>query len=282
MLAPIDLAHAEHLALIGAAIVGGMMLALWIIHLILGNAAIVDVGWAAGLAVLAIFYSIAGPGYGARKWAVASMAGFWGLRLAAYLLFARVIGQPEEGRYVQLRKEWKSYLPLRFLFFFEFQAALDVVLSLPFLLACLNPNAPLGAFEKIGAGIWLFAMIGEAVADEQLNRFKKNPSNKGKTFRGGLWRYSRHPNYFFDWLVWVGYAIFVLGSAWGWLGLISPALILYFLLGITGIPATEAQALRSRGTEYRDYQRSTSSFIPWFPKKEQRRERGRGTSFPMR
>jgi steroid 5-alpha reductase family enzyme len=265
---PVIMQQAEHLAWMGAAIVAVMMLVVWIIHLLIRNAAIVDVGWAAGLAVLAFFYAIAAPGYFARKWAMAAMVGFWGLRLAAYLLFARVIGKTEEGRYVQLRKEWKTYLPFRFLFLFEFQAVLVVVLSLPFLLACVNPAAPLARIEKIGAGIWLLAVIGEAVADEQLNRFKKNPANSGKTLRAGLWKYSRHPNYFFDWLVWVGYAGFALGSPWGWLGLISPALVLYFLLSITGIPATEAQALRTRGNEYREYQRTTSIFVPWFPKKE--------------
>jgi len=263
------LQQVEHIAWMGAAIVAGMMLVLWIIHLLIRNAAIVDVGWAAGLAVLAFFYAIAAPGYAARRWATASMVGFWGLRLAAYLLFARVIGKPEEGRYVQLRKEWKTYLPFRFLFLFEFQAVLVVVLSLPFLLACVNPVAPLARIEKIGAGIWLLAMIGEAIADEQLNRFKKDPANSGKTLRTGLWKYSRHPNYFFDWLVWVGYAAFALGSTWGWLGFISPALVLYFLLSATGIPATEAQALRTRGNEYRDYQRTTNIFVPWFPKKAQ-------------
>jgi steroid 5-alpha reductase family enzyme len=263
------LQHATHLALIGAAIVAVMMLVLWVIHLLIRNAAIVDVGWAAGLGILALYYAFAGPGYHARKWAIASMAGFWGLRLAAHLLFTRVLGQPEEGRYVQLRKEWQTNLPLRFLFFFEFQALLDVVLSLPFLLACMNTHAPRGAVDKTGAGSWLIAMAGEALADHQLNAFKKNPANKGKTCRGGLWKYSRHPNYFFEWMIWVGYAVFALSSPWGWLGLLSPALILYFLLGVTGIPATEAQALRSRGNEYRAYQRVTSSFVPWFPKKEQ-------------
>jgi steroid 5-alpha reductase family enzyme len=261
------LAQAEHLGLLGGAIVAGMMLLLWVIHLLIRNAAIVDVGWAAGLGILGIFYALAGPGYAARKWAIASMAGFWGLRLAAHLLLTRVMGQPEEGRYVQLRKEWKTNLPLRFLFFFEFQALLDVVLSLPFLLACLDTRAPLGVLEKVGAGIWLVSIFGEAFADQQLNAFKKNPANKGKTFRGGLWKYSRHPNYFFEWLIWIGYAVFASGSPWGWLGLLSPALILYFLLGVTGIPATEEQALRSRGNEYRAYQRTTSAFVPWFPKK---------------
>jgi steroid 5-alpha reductase family enzyme len=252
------LAEGLHLALQGLAIVAAMMFALWLIHLLIRNAAIVDVGWAAGLAMLAIFYAAKGPEYPARKWAIATMAGFWGLRLAAYLFFSRVLRKREEGRYVQLRREWKTHLPLRFLFFFEFQALLTVVLSLPFLLASLNTRKSLGKLEEIGAAIWLISICGEAIADYQLNRFRKNPANKGKTYRSGLWGYSRHPNYFFEWMIWVGYAIYALGSPWGWLGLISPALMLYFLLGSTGIAATEAQA----------YQRSTSTFVPWFRKKK--------------
>jgi steroid 5-alpha reductase family enzyme len=261
------LAEAARLALDGAAIVAAMMLALWLIHLLLKNAAIVDFGWATGLALLALWYAWAGPGYHARKWAIAAMAGFWGLRLGVYLLFNRVIGHEEEGRYAQLRKNWKTHLPLRFLFFFEFQGLLDVVLSLPFLLACLDTTAPLGALEKIAGGLWIIAIAGEALADRQLQAFKKTPANHGKTCQSGLWRYSRHPNYFFEWLIWVAYALFAVNSPWGWLGLLSPALILYFLLGVTGIPATEAQALRSRGEPYRRYQQTTSAFVPWFPKK---------------
>jgi steroid 5-alpha reductase family enzyme len=255
------------LAITGAGIVGAMMLILWIIHLLIKNAAIVDVGWAAGLGVLAITYAAMGPGFVARKWLLAGVVGLWSLRLATYLLLARVIGKPEEGRYVQLRQDWKTSLPLRFLLFFEFQALLDVALSIPFLLACLDTRGRLGVTEFLGAGISLLAMLGEAVADRQLDRFKKNTANKGKTCQVGLWKYSRHPNYFFEWLIWVGFATFVIASPWGVLGLVSPALILYFLLGVTGIPATEAQALRSRGEEYRAYQRRTSAFVPWFPKR---------------
>ena len=261
--------QATSLLLLGAAIVCAMMLLLWVIHLWIRNAAIVDVGWAAGLGLLAACYAYAAPGYPLRKYLIAAMAGVWSVRLASYLLFARVLGHPEEGRYVQLRAEWKTNLALRFLFFFQFQAALDLVLSLPFLLACLDVRFGLGNFEKIGALVWLVGMLGESIADAQLNRFKQNPANKGTTCRAGLWKYSRHPNYFFEWTIWMGYAIFALASPYGWLGLIAPALILYFLLGLTGIPATEAQALRSRGDEYRAYQRSTSAFIPWFPKKVQ-------------
>jgi steroid 5-alpha reductase family enzyme len=258
---------ALQLALVGTAIVVAMMLALWVIHFLIRNAAIVDVGWAAGLGILAFYYATAGPGYSPRRWAIAAMAGIWSIRLAAHLLFDRILGHPEEGRYLQLRAEWKTNIGFLFLLFYQFQALLDVLLSLPFLLACLNPAAPLGPFEKIGGAIWIIGIGGEALADAQLNFFKKNPANKGKTCRTGLWNYSRHPNYFFEWLIWVAYAVFALGSPWGWLGLLSPLLILYFLLRVTGIPATEAQALRSRGDAYREYQRTTSAFVPWFPKK---------------
>src|SRR5262244_3147834 len=144
------LAEVIHLLVPGAVMVAVMMLILWAIHLAIKNAAIVDFGWAMGLALLALWYAWAGPGYPARKWAIATMAGFWGLRLGIFLLFARVIGREEEGRYQQLRREWKNNLPIRFLFFFEFQALLAVVLSLPFLMACLDPRAPLGIWEKVG------------------------------------------------------------------------------------------------------------------------------------
>jgi steroid 5-alpha reductase family enzyme len=260
--------QALSLLTVGAIIVATLMLLLWIIHLLIRNAAVVDVGWAAGLGLLALYYAYAAPGYSTRKVLIAAMAAIWSFRLASFLLFARVIGHPEEGRYVQLRQDWKTNLPLRFFSFFQFQALLDLVLSLPFLLACLNTIPLLGIFEYLGAAIWVVGILGEATADSQLDAFKKNPANKGKTCRAGLWNYSRHPNYFFEWTIWVGYAVFCIAAPWGWLGLISPALILYFLLRLTGIPATEAQALRSRGDEYREYQRTTSAFIPWFPKKE--------------
>jgi steroid 5-alpha reductase family enzyme len=125
----------------------------------------------------------------------------------------------------------------------------------------------LSHLEYAGAVLWVFAFLGEVLADAQLARFKANPVNRGKVCDLGLWRFSRHPNYFFEWLIWVSYALFALASPHGYLGLISPALILFFLLKVTGIPATEAQALRSKGEAYRRYQQTTSVFIPWIPKR---------------
>jgi len=252
----------------GAAVVIILMAALWVIHLAVRNAAVVDFGWAFGLALLAVLYALEGPGYAPRRWLIAAMAGMWGVRLAFYILRERVIGHPEEGRYQQIRREWKTKLSLKFFFFFEFQAVLCVFLSLPFLLACLNSRTALSLIEYLAAVLWLVALTGEIAADQQLADFKSDPDNRGKVCRQGLWNYSRHPNYFFEWLIWVSYALFATASPWGWLAWSGPVLMLFFLFRITGIPATEAQALRSRGDEYRRYQQSTSAFVPWFPRKE--------------
>ena len=243
-----------------------LMLILWIVHLAIRNAGIVDAGWAGGLALLGIYYAIAARGYPPRSVLMAAMSGIWGMRLAYYLLATRVIGQPEEGRYVELRRRWATNVPLKFLLFFQFQALLCVVLSVPFLTASVNTRPGLSAAEWIGFGLWVLAVAGESLADFQLQAFKSNPANRGKTCNAGLWRYSRHPNYFFEWLIWMGFAVFALASPYGYLGLLSPALILYFLLKVTGIPATEAQALRTKGDEYRRYQQTTSMFFPWFPR----------------
>ena len=254
------------LVLIGAASVAALMLVLWLIHLRTGNAAIVDAGWAGGLALLGLLYAFWGGGYWLRCALIGAMAAIWGLRLAIYLVATRIIGHPEEGRYQEMRRQWKTNIPLKFLLFYEFQALLCVVLAVPFLMAARNPDLRISPLEWSAVALWTLAMAGEAAADAQLNRFKSDPANKGRTCQVGLWHFSRHPNYFFEWLIWVAFAMFALASPGGFWGLLSPVLILYFVLRVTGIPATEAQAVRTRGEEYRRYQRTTSAFVPWFPK----------------
>jgi steroid 5-alpha reductase family enzyme len=249
----------------GTAVVAVLMFILWLLHFPLRNAAMVDVGWAMGLALLAMIYAVHGVGYWRRTLFLLPMVMLWALRLAFYLLFARLSGQPEEGRYVELRRKWGSNIGLKFLLLFEFLALLCGVLSLPFALAMHDPSKGSAQFEELGLGIWVVAFLGETIADAQLARFKRNPQNKRRVCNVGLWRYSRHPNYFFEFLIWVSFAIVALPAQYGYLGLISPALILYFLLRVSGIPATEEQALRSKGEAYKKYQRSTSAFIPWFP-----------------
>lgn len=254
----------------GAAATGTLMFTLWLIHFPLRNAAIVDFGWAAGLALLGAIYAVFAGGWPLRGIVMGVMATVWGLRLAFHLLFDRILGHPEEGRYQQLRRDWKTNLGAKFLAFFLFQGLLDVALSLPFLLAARNPAPGFAPLEWCAVALWIASVFGESLADRQLAAFKAKPGSKGHTCREGLWRYSRHPNYFFEWLIWVSFALFALASPHGYLGLLSPALILYFLLRVTGIPATEAQALRSRGDEYRKYQEVTSAFVPWFPREVQK------------
>lgn len=252
---------------IGAAAVCGLMLILWLVHFPMRNAAIVDGGWAGGLALLAILYPVLSAGYGPRRLLIGAMGGVWGLRLSLYLLTTRVFGHPEEGRYVELRRKWKTNIGFKFLLFFEAQAVLCVLLSVPFLFAALNTEPRLLPLEILGVALWVIGLMGESLADSQLHAFKSDPANKGKTCRAGLWNYSRHPNYFFEWTIWVAYAVFALASPHGIWALTAPAMMLYFLFRVTGIPATEQQALRTKGDDYRRYQQTTSAFIPWFPRK---------------
>jgi len=242
-----------------------MMFLLWLVHLRTANASFVDPGWAFGLPLLAVTYALIGSGYVWRRWLLAAMVGVWGIRLGLHLLL-RILGQPEEGRYQELRRQWKDHVEFKFLAFFEFQALLDVFLSIPFLLAAVNPTPVLSAFEHAGFALWLVALSGEALADAQLAAFKRDPFRQGQVCQRGLWNYSRHPNYFFEWLVWVAWALFALASAYGWIAILCPLLMFYLLFRVTGIPATEAQALRSKGEAYRHYQQTTSAFVPWFKK----------------
>jgi steroid 5-alpha reductase family enzyme len=260
-----------HLALLGFAVVALMMLVLWIIQQLIGNAGIVDIGWACGLGLLALLDGILGGAPTLQRWTMAAMVVLWSGRLGTHL-FRRVVGKPEEGRYRQLRSQWSSGAAWKFLLFFEAQALLDVLLSIPFLLVCSDPGSPanLTPAQFAGIVIWVIAIVGESFADAQLARFKRRPHH-GAVCREGLWNYSRHPNYFFEWLVWIGWALFALPAHWGWIAWSAPLLMLFFLLRVTGIPATEAQSLRSKGEAYAEYQRTTSAFIPWFPK----RPRGR-------
>lgn len=257
--------EAAALAAWGAALVTAVMFGAWVVHLRQKNAGVVDVAWSANLAFLAVLYAALGPGLPGRRILVALMGGIAGLRLAVHI-HRRARGKPEDGRYQTLRREWGDNIGLKFLFFFLFQGLLDLVLGIPFLLAVVNPAPRIAPLEWAGVVLWMVAIAGEASADRALERFKADPGNRGKSCREGLWRFSRHPNYFFEWLAWVAYALFALASPFGWIALVCPALMLYFLLRVTGIPATEAQALKSRGDDYREYQRTTSAFVPWKPK----------------
>ena len=252
--------------IIAIILASGLMLALWLVQLRTSDAGIVDVGWSACLGLLAIFYATTGHRLSWRAVFVAGMASIWSFRLAIHLLNDRVLGKPEDGRYQKLRTQFGSRAQVLFFGFFQVQAILALFFSFPFWLS-MRRDGPLDVWDAAGLSIWLICLIGESTADAQLARFRSDSSNRGKTCRQGLWQYSRHPNYFFEWLYWWSYVSIAWFVPLGWLTLMAPGLMLFFLFKVTGIPATEAQALLSRGDDYRDYQRTTSVFIPWFPRK---------------
>jgi len=234
----------------------------------INNYGIVDIVWSYAFVALALFYALLAPGWPLRRALIGGMAALWSLRLGTHL-YRRVMGHHpvEDGRYVQLRKDWAANFGPKMFGFFQLQAASVVLLGSAFFVVCLNPAPRLHPLEVAGAILWLLALTGEALADAQLDTFKRAPANRGRVCAAGLWRYSRHPNYFFEWLIWVAYFVFALASPHGWVALIGPASILYLLLRVTGIPLTEEQALRSKGDAYRRYQQATSAFLPWFPRK---------------
>ncbi|UCH83100.1 MAG: DUF1295 domain-containing protein [Candidatus Latescibacterota bacterium] len=254
------------LALFGWLLMALMMSLLFVVQYRKKQADIVDVGWAFGLGVLGIFYAVAGEGFAGRRFLLAILSAAWSFRLAGYLFVNRFLDPEEDGRYATLRKDWRTHLQLKFFVFFQAQGFLDVVLSIPFLVVAFNRSSPLSSWDYLACLVWATAVGGEFIADRQLAVFRANPANKGKVCRVGMWRYSRHPNYFFEWIHWWTYVLLAVGSAYGWLTLIAPALMLFFILKVTGIPPTEARALESRGDAYRAYQQTTSAFVPWFPK----------------
>ncbi len=184
------------------------------------------------------------------------------------MLLKRMMEDPaEDRRYAKIRADWKTNQHVKFFFFFQFQAFLDVVLSVVWVPSMLNPTPALHALEIIALVLWVIGFAGESLADAQLKQFKADEANKGKTCQMGLWHYSRHPNYFFEWLMWAAYAVFALASPMGWVAWVAPVLMYYFLMHVSGVPLAEAQSLKNRGEEYRRYQATTSMFIP-LPKRK--------------
>jgi steroid 5-alpha reductase family enzyme len=242
------------------------MLGLWLIQQKTRDAGIVDVGWTVGLGLAALFYAWSSGGDPVRRFVLGLVAGTWSFRLAFYLLKNRILKGTEDGRYQELRSRWGSRSAFNFLLFFLFQAILIPLFSIPFLLVAHNHSVGLSIFDWLGIAVWLLAISGEAISDAQLARFRADASNRGKVCAQGLWRYSRHPNYFFEWLHWWSYVLLSVGNPWWIVSLWGPTIMLVFLFKITGIPATEERALASRGDEYRRYQQTTSQFFPWFPK----------------
>lgn len=251
-----------NMLLVGAVAVATLFFVMWVIHLALKNAAVVDVGWGLGFILLAVIYITMGQGFNFRNTIYLVMILLWGIRIVLYLLKRFSAEKDEDKRYKKMRQSFGSLAWIKFLAIFEFQAALEMIIGIPLLIVSLNPNPGLGVMEGVGVIIFIVSLWGETLADEQLHAFKRHPSNKGKTCDIGLWKYSRHPNYFFEFMIWVGVCVYALGSPLGWVSLISPAVMYYLLMYVSGVPLAEEQSLLSRGEEYRKYQQSTSIFVP--------------------
>ena len=237
----------------------------WVISVRMNNYGFLDVAWSYGVAILAPLYALNSPGIAEHKWPVVIVGVLWSLRLGTYILIRVVRHHPvEDVRYGTLRKRWPG--TGMFYVFFQMQAVLVAIFSLPFLIVSFNTSPQLSVFEIAGLALAILSLGGEALADRQLKRFKADPANRGKVCQAGLWHYSRHPNYFFESLIWWAFFLVALGSPYGWITIVCPLLMLWFLWKVTGIPLTEEHSVRSKGDAYREYQRTTSAFVPWFRK----------------
>lgn len=253
--------------IIAALILIALFLATWWLSVKLNNYSFVDVTWSLAFAPTAIWLAYSGSGSLTRRSTIAALVTAWSLRLGIHLWLRVASHHPKEDvRYAVLRKKWQANPPRAFFWFFLAQAVLAWLLMLPVYLITLQSNPNFHVLEWIGLGLWALALIGEGIADAQLASFKQTNKDPLSICKDGLWRYSRHPNYFFQSLLWWALFLMALPASSGWIAIIAPLAMLHFLLNVTGIPLTEKLSLEKRGDAFRDYQKTTSAFIPWFPK----------------
>lgn len=249
-----------------ALLLGACMVLLWLLSLALRDASIADVFWGSGFAAVALLGLVAGPaGASPRALLAWALTTAWGLRLSLHLL-RRWRGKGEDRRYRAMRAGWGARFPLASLFtVFLLQGALLWVVSLPVqAAAALGAARPLGPLDALGALLWAAGLGFEAVADAQLARFLARPDSAGRVMREGLWRYSRHPNYFGDAVVWWGLGLLGLSAGAAW-ALVGPALMTFLLVRVSGVALLEKD-IGGRRPEYADYVARTSAFFPWPPR----------------
>jgi steroid 5-alpha reductase family enzyme len=253
--------------LLGWAVSAVLLLALYAVQRRTRDATAVDAGWGAAIAACALLYAVLAPGDLTQRLLIAVPVGLENLRIAS--LVRRRLGKGEDSRYRELRSRWRARgrEQLSFAVFYQAQALLAALLSVPALLASFNRDSSVTVVQWVGVTVWVAAAGLEALADRQLAAFRAGPANSGQVMRRGLWRYSRHPNYFFQTVTWVAYALIAVAAPWGWIAFLAPAFILLLVLFVTGVPPAEESSLRSRGDAYRRYQQETSVFVPWFPKR---------------
>ncbi len=228
------------------------------------NADIVDITWSLGIVVCALYFYFALGDVFKTSALMLIFPALWYLRLSIHLIYRYRVAH-EDNRYAYLRSHWKKNTQLKFFLFFMFQALLIWVFSVP---AYWISQVPFELKTNIVMAFIVggISLIGVTIADSQLFQFKQYNQNKNKVCDTGLWKYSRHPNYFFEWVHWLVYPILLIDTIYfGW-SLIYPFLMLYFLLKLTGIPFSEQQSLINRGDSYREYQNRTNKFFPWKPK----------------
>lgn len=237
----------------------------WLLQLRTRNAGLVDPIWAFTLGGLAVVMAVVGTAPAGVRVALALMGGAWGLRLGAHL-WSRNAGKPEDWRYAQFRAKWGEHADRNMFWFFQFQNVFTLLLaSTAYLPVAYRAGPPPSGALAAAAAIWLVAVLGEGLADRQMERFRGNPMNKGRVCRDGLWRYSRHPNYFFECVHWLAYLPLAWGTPWAGLTLVAPAIMALLLLKLSGVPLLEAEMIQ-RKPGYAEYVRTTSVLIPWPPK----------------
>jgi steroid 5-alpha reductase family enzyme len=244
-----------------------LMLATWLLSLVLRNASIVDIVWGLGFVLVAWAVRLTvDEGLAARQWLLVAMTTVWGLRLSGYLWW-RNHGAGEDYRYRAMRKRWGSRFPIVSLAtVFAFQGLMMWVVSLPVQLGQADDTPDLGWIAAVGVAVWLLGIVFETVGDAQLARFKADPANAGTVMDRGLWRYTRHPNYFGDACVWWGIALVAAETGSGAWGIIGAVLMTVLLRRVSGVTLLE-KSLVKRRAGYTEYVARTSAFIPRPPKR---------------
>ena len=225
--------------------------------------AVVDLIWTAGVGIAAFVYLWVHALFTLQAYLVLAVLGLWSARLTYHLLRDRVLRGEEDPRYANLARHWGASAPRNFYFLFLAQVPFIALFVFPVSIGMRGGN--IGVWDVVAVVIAMLALLGESIADRQLARFRADPDRRKGVCRDGLWRYSRHPNYFFEWLHWWAYVCFAIGSASWALSLVGPLAMYIFLRFLTGVPHVERSSLASRGEAYRSYQQSTNAFFPWKP-----------------
>ena len=250
-----------------------LMAGAWAVQQRTGNSGWVDTIWTFSLGLTgaaSALWPVAGAAPNPRQWLVAALVAVWSIRLGSHIA-VRTAAITDDPRYAAFAKEWGVNSPRRMFLFLQNQGFGSIPLVFSIFVAARFPQPGLRIQDYLGVAILAAGIAGEALADAQLKRFRSDPANEGRVCDIGLWRWSRHPNYFFEWFGWLAYPVIAipfdapLYYLWGWATLLAPIFMYWILVHVTGIPPLEAQMLRSRGERYRAYQSRTSAFFPLPP-----------------